>query len=260
MPLIEIALMAVSGAAFIVLLKRAFFSGARPLLDEAHWFSRFDTIVVLAFAMFLGTLGVQTIQAPAPVYTLDLLLTGIVIQLIVGSGVLTYLVVRKVPLGQFFWSGTTSLPRAVGLAVLLMVLLWPVVGLANFLVNGIDATGENSQDLVKFFEDNPDSAIRWWMALAAVIIAPIVEELVFRGLIYGVLKRQFGRVASMFFTSVLFAVVHGHLPSVVPLTVLACCLTIGLELSGTLLVPMLMHAIFNATTLLFIVLRIDTYL
>ena len=259
MPLIEIGLMAVSGAAFVVLLRRAFFSGV-PALDEAHWFNRFDTIVVLAFSMFLATLGVQTIQAPAPVYTLDLLLTGIVIQLVVGCGVLTYLIVRKVPLGRFFWSGTMSLPRVVGLAVLLMVLLWPVVGLANFLVNGIDATGENSQDLVKFFENNRDPAIRWWMALAAVIIAPVVEELVFRGLIYGVLKRQFGRVASMFFTSVLFALVHGHLPSIVPLTVLACCLTIGLELSGTLFVPMLMHAIFNAMTLLFIVLRIDTFL
>jgi membrane protease YdiL (CAAX protease family) len=41
----------------------------------------------------------------------------------------------------------------------------------------------------------------------------------------------------------------------VPLAVLACCLTIGLEMTGTLLAPMLMHSIFNATTLLFIVIQ-----
>lgn len=258
MLLIEIVFMAVGAVAFVVLLRRAFFSGPFPLSEEAQWFNRFDTVVVLAFSTLLAVLGVKTIEAAAPKYTLELLLSGISIQLIVGFGALTYLVVRKVPLGPFFWSGKMTLLRAAGLAVLLIVLFRPVVGLANFLVNGLDANGEKVQDLVKFFEDNSDPAIRWWMVLAAVIIAPVVEELVFRGLIYRVLKRQCGRVASLLFTSVLFALVHGHLPSVVPLTVLACCLTIGLELSGTLMVPMLMHAIFNATTLLFIVFKIQT--
>ncbi|HEY5893643.1 MAG TPA: type II CAAX endopeptidase family protein [Chthoniobacterales bacterium] len=260
MPLIEIALMAIGGMALVVLLRRAFFCGIPTASEEVPWFNRIDTIVILAFSILLGSLGVQAIQGPAPVYTLDILRAGILVQVIVGSGVLTYLVVRKVPLGRFFWHGKISLLQAIGLAILLMALLWPAVGLANFLVNGVDATGENSQDLVKFFETNPDPAVRWWMAFAAVIVAPVVEELVFRGLIYGVLKRQFGRVVPMLFTSVLFALVHGHLPSFVPLTVLACCLTIGLELSGTLFVPMLMHAIFNATTLLFIVFKVQTFL
>ena len=42
---------------------------------------------------------------------------------------------------------------------------------------------------------------------------------------------------------------HLHLPSLLPLFLLACVLTLAYELSGSLLVPMAMHALFNAITL-----------
>ena len=49
--------------------------------------------------------------------------------------------------------------------------------------------------------------------------------------------------------SVLFAAVHAHIPSAAPLFVLGGCLTLAYEWSGSILVSMTMHALFNSLTL-----------
>jgi len=43
--------------------------------------------------------------------------------------------------------------------------------------------------------------------------------------------------------------IHMHIPSLLPLFLLGCVLTFAYELSGSLLVPMAMHAFFNTLTL-----------
>jgi membrane protease YdiL (CAAX protease family) len=83
----------------------------------------------------------------------------------------------------------------------------------------------------------------------AVAVAPIAEEFVFRFFLYGVLRRYVGRIVALVLSSLLFAAVHAHLPSFVPLFVLGSCFTLAYEWSGSLLVSMTMHAIFNALTL-----------
>src|ERR1700736_1169828 len=82
-----------------------------------------------------------------------------------------------------------------------------------------------------------------------VAVAPGVEEFLFRFFIYGVLKRYFGRLLGVIFSALLFAAVHAHLPSFAPLFVLGSCFAIAYEWSGSILVPMMMHALFNAITL-----------
>ena len=50
-------------------------------------------------------------------------------------------------------------------------------------------------------------------------------------------------------SGLLFAAVHAHLPSFAPLFVLGICFAIAYEWSGSLLVSMTMHALFNALAL-----------
>jgi membrane protease YdiL (CAAX protease family) len=50
--------------------------------------------------------------------------------------------------------------------------------------------------------------------------------------------------------SLLFALVHHHVGSLVPLFVLALGLTTAYEATGCLLVPVFMHAIFNGLNIL----------
>ena len=79
----------------------------------------------------------------------------------------------------------------------------------------------------------------------AIAIAPFAEEFVFRFFLYGVLKRYLGRAVGLVLNSLLFGAVHAHLPSLLPLFVLGGCFTLAYEWSGSILVSMTMHALFN---------------
>lgn len=90
--------------------------------------------------------------------------------------------------------------------------------------------------------------MRIYFVVLAVGIAPIFEEILFRGMLLPVLARRYGGWAAMLVTSFLFAVIHGHLPSFLTLFVLSGALSLAYIFSGSLVVPIAMHAIFNAIT------------
>jgi len=90
--------------------------------------------------------------------------------------------------------------------------------------------------------------------LLAVVVAPVTEELAFRGYLYGVIKRYLGAIPALVLSGILFALIHLNLPSFFPLLVLASVFALAYELSGSLLVPMTMHALFNAFSLILVLL------
>lgn len=87
------------------------------------------------------------------------------------------------------------------------------------------------------------------MIIAAAVIAPLVEELFFRGFIYGVMKRYTDGLFAALCSSILFAVVHMHVGTLLPLALLALIFCALYERTGSLLVPMLLHAAFNSVSL-----------
>lgn len=106
------------------------------------------------------------------------------------------------------------------------------------------------QDSVKLFLENGELGTRLIMAATAVIVAPLVEETVFRGFVYGVVKRFTDPIFAAIVSAALFALAHFHLGSAVPLFLLALGFVGAYERTGSLLVPMLMHALFNGISLI----------
>ena len=83
------------------------------------------------------------------------------------------------------------------------------------------------------------------LAVVAVVLAPIAEELLFRGILYPAIKRGgFPRLA-LWGTSFLFALIHMNLITFVPLLLFALVLTLLYERTGNLLAPLTAHALFN---------------
>lgn len=79
------------------------------------------------------------------------------------------------------------------------------------------------------------------LALAA-LVAPVVEELVFRGFLYPAWERQWGWIAGAIATSAVFGLVHGaFLPQFLASIVFIC----ALRRAGSLWAPILVHACFN---------------
>ena len=67
---------------------------------------------------------------------------------------------------------------------------------------------------------------RLLLIVTAILIAPISEELIFRGYIFGVLRRYAGPWWAMIISASIFAAIHAHIPSLAGLFVLAVALTL----------------------------------
>lgn len=104
------------------------------------------------------------------------------------------------------------------------------------------------QEVVDSMKNTSGFGLRIGLIVSACIVAPIVEELVFRGYIYGVLKKFSNPLFAMIAAGALFAAVHLNLPALFPLWILAVFLTLSYELSGSLWVPIGIHAGFNTVS------------
>lgn len=82
----------------------------------------------------------------------------------------------------------------------------------------------------------------------AVVAAPLAEEFIFRGLVFGGLRRSLGLAASMAMSAALFAIVHPP-ASMAPVFVLGLGAAWLYERTRSLLAPVLMHAVYNAALL-----------
>ena len=82
--------------------------------------------------------------------------------------------------------------------------------------------------------------------VSVVIMAPIAEELLFRGILYNTIKHTGYPLAGMIISAALFALVHGSLALTLPLFVMGLALAWVYEKSGSIIAPMVMHATFNA--------------
>lgn len=92
-------------------------------------------------------------------------------------------------------------------------------------------------------------ALKIYLGVFAVIIAPVAEEFVFRGLIFSAFKKAGWTVSGWLVTSLLFALIHGSAPVFLPLFVFALALTWLYEKTGGLLAPVVAHSAFNAANL-----------
>jgi len=91
-------------------------------------------------------------------------------------------------------------------------------------------------------------------AIVIVLLAPVTEEIVFRGILFQSLDRRLGFWFAATVSSVVFCAIHVEVIMSQPLAlvgmfVLSMILAASFHLSGSLIVPILVHAVFNATSL-----------
>jgi membrane protease YdiL (CAAX protease family) len=86
-------------------------------------------------------------------------------------------------------------------------------------------------------------------AALAVVIVPLAEELVFRGVLYPAIKGAGFPRTALWSTSILFAVIHFNLAIFLPLLALALALTWLYEKTANLLATIAAHGAFNALNL-----------
>ena len=81
-----------------------------------------------------------------------------------------------------------------------------------------------------------------------MIVAPIAEEVVFRGYLYPAAKHFCGPVGGILFSSLVFAAAHGNVVALLPLFVLAVLLCLIFEFTGSIWANISVHFLFNGAT------------
>lgn len=109
---------------------------------------------------------------------------------------------------------------------------------------------QQPQETVRAFQESGSLGFRFLVIIAAVVIAPLAEEVLFRGFVYGVLKRYTDAPFAALASSLMFAVIHMHVGSLLPLCMLAVLFCLAYEITGCLLTPMLLHAVFNGASVI----------
>lgn len=125
---------------------------------------------------------------------------------------------------------------------------WLVGDFSNRYLEGL--FGElDVQEPVKLLQESSSTLQFVLTVILACVVAPLVEELLFRGYMYGTVKSLTHPVFAAVVVGGLFAVVHGNLPALLPLWVFSLLLTTAYEATRCLWVPIGMHAFFNAANI-----------
>ena len=194
-----------------------------------------------------------TISSTAPDPTLQFqprnLLANFLLSAFVVLIIVTLLQFRGFDVGTLAGFFRISFFRTLGTGAILLFFAYPLIGFSEAINQRFFGGGSSKQSIVEFFSASRTIEERVLIIVFAVAIAPIVEEFVFRFFIYGVLKRYVGCLLGVILSALLFAAAHAHFPSFVPLFVLGSCFAIAYEWSGSILVSMTMHSLFNSLTL-----------
>jgi len=89
----------------------------------------------------------------------------------------------------------------------------------------------------------------WLFMLGGVVIAPLVEEIFFRGFVFGGLRKRYGWRKAALASSALFAAIHLQLTAIVPIFVLGYIFAYLYHRSGSIWPAVLMHLVSNALAL-----------
>ncbi len=163
----------------------------------------------------------------------------------VGAGAITYALVRLV-----YWrTGTQPLPRVLGPEARLGS-TWRTGAVMGAAAAGLGLAyllAMRQLDLLPA-QGAAGSSLRLWLAALGILAAPLFEEFIFRGLIFGGLRRSMPLLPAAVASAAVFAIVHPPV-SIIPVFVLGLCTAVAYERSRSLAAPMLTHAVYNAAVI-----------
>jgi membrane protease YdiL (CAAX protease family) len=213
--------------------------------------------LALAAALFIvlliGGTAIALLAAADPDFESDNLPVGVTLVLTAFQNVVFVLaayITIKVALGRttredFGLVRVRKVGEAVGWAALVYVGFW----LITALLAGIFGTPDE-QALVQDVKAEDSLVVLAAYAVTICLVAPVVEELFFRGFMFGALAKRLGPWWGMGITGVVFAVGHAPAPaiSLVALGVFGVGLCLLYWRTQSIVPCMALHALNNAIT------------
>ena len=138
----------------------------------------------------------------------------------------------------------SAVANGILIAFMFLPAAWVLGQLSSTLMELVSVKPE-AQQAVKMLQTTVIPAQQVYFGVIAIVLAPLVEEIIFRGVLYTAIKQAGHPRVALWGTSFFFALTHANVMSFVPLTVLALVLVWLYEKTGNLLSCIAAHATFN---------------
>lgn len=141
------------------------------------------------------------------------------------------------------------LPVLVVAALALLSFIQDASGFASFLNK---ATGSPVEQPVVSWLREGSTAVKCTIIFGMIIVAPISEELIFRGFLYNVFKKYAGATSSMIFTALLFSSIHSNIGMFLHFFLIGVSFVWLYEKTKTLWSAIIAHMIYNSVSIIVI--------
>ena len=198
-------------------------------------------VVLIVFAYFmqwvsLGNEGMQTVADFLRAHSV--MVSGVVkaLSLTAGAAVVLHLFVRETPV--------IALPKGHKRDVAVLFVLGGCAALAvNILFALVGFTG-SSADYEQVAQKQ--FALPLWAGIVLYgIVSPLAEEIVFRGIVYNRLRRQYTKWIAIVGSALLFGLYHGNVVQALYGFVLGVLIAVLYEKYGSFAVPVILHSAAN---------------
>jgi membrane protease YdiL (CAAX protease family) len=222
------------------------------------WVTKYATLQVRAHRLING------VDAPRP-FTLPgrtgWLFTALVLGLLFSQSPL-YMLLVVGGLAAFLWESKRTAREQFGLDRLspARLLQWsllicgavvfvelPLSQIVDGVMNAIHLPHPEQESVEMFRRADRPGEIAAFL-IQAVLISPMIEELFFRGFLFSFLKNYTTTAFALVLSAGVFAFAHANLGSVLQLWVLGLALGLAYEHTGSLLLPIGIHACWNFLT------------
>ena len=130
------------------------------------------------------------------------------------------------------------------------IMIIPFVLLTSLIMNLIIKNQAGSNPLLEIVLNNNNYFAFILLFFTTTLIAPLFEEIIFRGVLLPVLTRDYGKTIGILISSFVFALAHLSLNEFPPLFVLGIGLATTRLISGRLASSVVMHSFWNGLTFL----------
>jgi hypothetical protein len=208
-----------------------------------------EAILAALLILFLSLSIGLSLSQPSIQFSAHNLLGNFLLMVFLVLFIVTFLRLRGFDVGSLGGFYRISFLRTLSTGAILLFFAYPLILWSDIITQRLFGGGSSRQNIVEFFSGSRTLQQRILIIVFAIAVAPVIEEFLFRFFLYNVIKRYLGRLVGVTFSALLFAAAHAHFPSFVPLFVLGSCFAIAYEWSGSILVAMTMHSLFNSLTL-----------
>jgi uncharacterized protein len=196
-------------------------------------------LAIAASAAIPGTTGRSTAGFLLLALSVDVALIGLCFMQGIRTGI-----VSRVSLGLSWDRLGTGLDWGLRGALLLFML-----SLANGLILRLLGVESPQAEAMRFIRDLPRPQFIL-VLLAAAVAAPVSEELFFRGYVFRAYLQEKGPAVAFLGSAVIFAALHGQVILLFAIASMGLVLAWLYQRSGTIVAPILAHAINNGVAFL----------